>query len=97
VELISCYLAIAIFIQQTESLPDRESVVRKKDFLQSLDIAFITDNLTNESQKQKVLNLAGFCFFLFDLLLFLPFSLSALLVFLIFAFSLSSFGSEFLC
>jgi len=86
VELISCYLAIAIFIQQTKSLPDRESVVRKKDFLQSLYIAFITNNLTNESQKQKVLNLAGFCFFLFDFFLFF-----------IFTFSFFSFGSKFLC
>lgn len=83
-ELYAAHIAIAISVQKLESLGDRESMVREKDFLESFQLTFTADDFADESQEHKILDLTGFSFFFSDL----PF-------FLVLAVSIFSFSSTF--
>jgi hypothetical protein len=85
VELNAAQLAITISVQKLESLSDRKSVMREKDFLESFQVTLTADDLADESQEHEILNLTRFSFFFSDLF-----------ILFVLAVSLSSFSSTFL-
>lgn len=85
VELNAAQLTITISVQKLESLSDRKSVMREKDFLESFQVTLTADDLADESQEHKILNLTHFSFFFSDLF-----------ILFVLAVSLFSFSSTFL-